>query len=149
MKALILIIFSFLLCACSSVSKKEQPLLEKKCLKYGPEKVKLEGQLYEKSFPGPPNYRDVKEGDKEEIYWLIKTTNDFCVDDTKDDWTGKLVNQSDVQLILLSSVFDFYTTKKSFLGQKVIVKGTLFPQMSGHHRTQVLITVESLEKAHE
>lgn len=136
------------LVSCTAHTSKTQPSNDK-CFNYEPEKVQLEGQLYRKSFPGPPNYTDIKEGDKEEIYWFIKTTNEFCVNDNKDSWSGKLVDQSEVQLVLLSSVLDFYTTKKSLLGRKVIVKGTLFPQMSGHHRTHVLITVESLEKAHE
>jgi hypothetical protein len=80
MKAIFLLFFLLLLFACSA-PKKQSTVQEKKCLDYGPQiKVQLEGQLYEKSFPGPPNY---------------------------------------------------------------------FPQMSGHHRTEVLITVESLEKANE
>ena len=118
-------------------------------MNYDPQKVQLEGMLYEKSFPRPPNYEDIKKGDKEENFWLVKTIVKFCVNDTKDNWAGKLVKQSEVQLVLLSSIFDFYTTKKSLLGQKVIIKGTLFPQMSGHHKTEVLITIESLEKANE
>lgn len=148
MKAISRLVLLFLLFACSA-PKKQSTMREERCLNYEPQKVQLEGQLYEKSFPGPPNYKDIKEGDKEEVYWLIKTTQNFCVNDTVDNWAGKLINQSEVQLILLSSVFDFYTTKKSLLGQKVIVKGALLPQMSGHHRTQVLINVESLEKANE
>jgi hypothetical protein len=119
-------------------------------LDYGPQiKVQLEGQLYEKSFPGPPNYTDIKNGDKEETFWFIKTPKGFCVNDKGDGWAGKLVNQTDVQLIIRVELIDWYETKKFFLGQKVIVTGTLFPQMSGHHRTEVLITVESLEKANE
>jgi len=119
------------------------------CLNFGAEEVQLEGQLYEKSFPGPPNYEDFKKGDKKESYWFIKTTREFCVNDTKDGWLGSLNNQSEVQLILLDSVFDFYTTKKSFLKQNVIVKGTLLPQMSSQHRTQVLIIVKSIDKAYQ
>lgn len=148
MKIIFLLILIFTAPACSA-SKKQLLSQTVECLNYYPQKVQLIGLLYKKTFPGPPNYEDIHKGDKKEIQWLIKTTKDFCVNDSKDDWAGKLVNQSEVQLVLLSSVFDFYTTKSSLLGQQVIVKGTLFPQMSGHHRTQVLITVESLEKANE
>lgn len=149
MKAIFLLFFLLLLFACSA-PKKQSSVQEKKCLDYGPQiKVQLEGQLYEKSFPGPPNYTDIKNGDKEETFWFIKTPKGFCVNDKGDDWAGKLVNQTDVQLIMRVELIDWYETKKFFLGQKVIVTGTLFPQMSGHHRTEVLITVESLEKANE
>lgn len=148
MQKLLIFIFSILITvSCSSKISKQE--VADKCLNYGPKQVQLSGILNSKSFPGPPNYEDVKRGDKEEIYWFIKTMEEFCVNDSKDNWSGKLVNQSEVQLVLLSSVFDFYTTKKSFLGKRVLVKGTLLPQMSGHHRTQVLITVESLEKVNE
>ena len=150
MKNSVLLIITVFLYSCSAKIPKS-PIVKttEECLNYEPQKVQLEGMLYEKSFPGPPNYEDIKKGDKEEKFWLVKTIVKFCVNDTKDNWAGKLVKQSEVQLVLLSSVFDFYTTKKSLLGQKVIIKGTLFPQMSGHHKTEVLITVESLEKANE
>ena len=61
-------------------------------------------------------------------------------------WADKLVYQSEVQLVM-NLEFDFYKNKRSLLGQKVVVQGTLFPQMTGHHKTEVLITVESLERA--
>ena len=145
-----LLISIFLLYSCSAKPPKSSPAtIAEDCLNYELQKVQLEGILYQKSFPGPPNYEDIKKGDKEEVYWLIKTTKKFCVNDTKDNWTVKLVNQSEVQLIIMDPVFDLYETKKSLLGKKVMVKGTLFPQMSGHHKTEVLITVESLEKAYE
>lgn len=146
-KILILIFFSLITISCSTKTPRQDSV--EKCLNYEPEKNQLIGLLYSKSFPGPPNYEDIKKGDKEEIYWLIKTTKVFCVNDTKDNWAGKILNQSEVQLIIMPSALNLYKTKKSLLGKNVIVKGTLFPQMSGHHKTNVLITVESLEEANE
>jgi hypothetical protein len=49
----------------------------------------------------------------------------------------------------MSSKLDFYKTKRSLLNKKIKVQGTLFPQHTGHHKTEVLLTVESLEKADE
>jgi len=149
MNILVLFISITLLLSCSANTPKPPAtkVLED-CLNYEPQKVKLEGLLYKKSFPGPPNYQDIKKGDEEEVYWLIKATKPFCVNETKDIWGGKLINQSEVQLVM-TSAFDFYKTKRSLLGQRVIVQGTLFPQMTGHHKTEVLITVESLEKDNE
>lgn len=148
MRKILLLIF-FILITVSCANKVPKQEVVEKCLNYEPKQVQLTGLLYSKSFPGPPNYEDIKNGDKEEIYWLIKTTKDFCVNDTKDNWAGKLLNQSEVQLVIMRSALDLYETKKSLQGKNVIVKGTLFPQMSGHHKTNVLITVESLEKANE
>ena len=146
-KILLLIFFTLIAISCSTEIPKQNAV--EKCLSYEPEKVQLTGLLYSKSFPGPPNYEAIKTGDKEEIYWLIKTTNDFCINDTKDNWTGKLLNQSEIQLVIMPALLDLYETKKSLLGKNVVIKGTLFPQMSGHHKTNALITVETIEKANE
>jgi Domain of unknown function (DUF4431) len=148
MKTYMWCLFSLVLCACSFASKEETPVLEKQCFNYGPESVALEGQLYRKSFAGPPNYEDITKGDEEEIYWLIKTTKPFCVNGTKQLYESKLENQSEVQLVI-SSKLNFYRTKLNLLNQSVIVKGSLFPQMTGHHKTEVLIDVEALGKANE
>jgi hypothetical protein len=150
MNVLLILIAIFILSSCSPKIQKSLPAKAVgHCLNYGPQRVQLEGTLYQKSFPGPPNYEDIKKGDKEKIYWLIRTTKKFCVNDSKDNWAGKLVDQSEVQLVIMEPVFELYETRKSFLGHKVIVNGTLFPQMSGHHKTAVLMTVKSLEKAKE
>lgn len=119
-----------------------------KCLNYEPDQVQLTGLLYSKSFPGPPNYEDIKNGDEEEIYWLIKVKTPFCVNEINQVYGDGLQNQSEVQL-LISSKLNFYKAKRSLLNKNVSVKGTLFPQMTGHHKTKVLITVETIEKAHE
>jgi hypothetical protein len=147
MKIRHLIIFSILLSACSFASKKEPATIEKNCLNYGPE-VQLEGQLYKKSFPGPPNYEDIKKGDEEELYWLIKTINPFCVSGNGQLFEDEVQNQSEVQLVI-SSKLNFYRTKRDLLNKNVVVKGKLFPQMTGHHKTAVLIDIESLEKGNE
>jgi hypothetical protein len=140
----VLFFLVILISACST-SNKQLPKQEEECLNYEPQKVQLVGQLYEKSFPGPPNYEDINKGDEEEICWLIKTTKEFCVNEGDPDYGSEVHHQSEVQLVM-TSAFDFYETKKSLLGQKVAVQGTLFPKMTGHHKTEVLITVESLER---
>ena len=73
-----LLITTAFLYSCS-VKIPKSPIVKttEECLNYEPQKVQLEGILYQKSFPGPPNYEDIKKGDKEEIFWLIKTTEVF------------------------------------------------------------------------
>jgi len=141
------IIFSLFLFACSASSEKQSSSLKEKCLNYEPKKVQLEGELYKKSFPGPPNYEDIKSGDEEEIYWLIKTTKPFCVNKSSYVEGDELHGLSEVQLVV--DGLDFYNSKRHLLGKIVVLSGTLFPQITGHHKTEVLITVETLEKANE
>lgn len=141
------IIWALFLHACSAAPEKQSSTLKEKCLNYEPEVIQLEGELYKKSFPGPPNYEDIKKGDEEEIYWLIKTTKPFCVNRSRYVEGAELYSQSEVQLVV--DGLNFYNSKRHLLGNKVVLSGTLFPQISGHHKTEVLITVKTLEKANE
>lgn len=141
------IILTLLLYACSAGSKKKLTNSKEECLNYEPVKVQLEGLLYKASFPGPPNYEDIKKGDEEEVYWLIKTTKRFCVNKSEAAWGSQLSNQSEVQLIV--DGLKFYNSKRHLLGKKIVLSGTLTPQMTGHHKTEVLLMVETLEKANE
>ena len=90
----------------------------------------------------------MKKGDEEEVYWLLKTTIPFCVNKNERIWGEKQTNLSDVQLIIGSET-GFYKTKRSLLNKKVIVTGTLMPQITGHHKTEVLIDVHSLDEVKE
>ena len=110
--------------------------------------IQLEGEIYKKSFPDLPNYEDIKKGDEDEFYWLIKTTKPFCVNKSSYVEGDELHGLPEVQLVM-SSKLDFYKTKRSLLNKKIKVQGTLFPQHTGHHKTEVLLTVESLEKTDE
>lgn len=146
MKIFLLLILTLLFISCSA--NKTKPLSSEqdlKCLSYEPEKVRLGGFLFKKSFPGPPNYEDIKKGDEEEVYWLVKTHTPFCVNENS-DW-DKVSNQTEVQLVL--NKFDFYQKRKSLLNKNVTISGTLFPQHTGHHKTEILITVENLERVGE
>ncbi len=142
----VLLILIFFLASCS-VKNPKPPVAKtaEECQSYEPQKVQLEGLLYRKSFPGPPNYTDINKGDEEEIYWLIKTTKPFCVNKSSYVDGDELHGLLEVQLVM-SSKLDFYKTKRSLLNKKIKVQGTLFPQYTGHHKTEVLLTVESLEK---
>jgi hypothetical protein len=50
------------------------------CLKYKPTTIELTGTIKAVTFPGPPNYRSVKEGDKPEQYWILYLPKPICVD---------------------------------------------------------------------
>ncbi len=148
MKILNLLISIILLYSCSANTPKPPATkVVENCLNYEPQKVKLEGVIYKKSFPGPPNYQDIKKGDEEEVYWLIKTAKPFCVNKSSYVEGDELHGLSEVQLVV--DGLDFYNSKRQLLDKKVIVSGTLFPQITGHHKTEVLITVETLEKVNE
>jgi hypothetical protein len=148
MKFLYFHILTFIVSCTAHAPKTQTSETIENCLNYEPAKVQLEGLLYRKSFPGPPNYTDVKKGDEEEVYWLLKTTVPFCVNEDEKIWGEKLINLSNVQLIICSET-GFYNTKRALLNKKVIATGTLIPQITGHHKTEVLLDVQVLDEAKE
>ena len=56
----LLITTAFLYSCSAKIPKSPIVKTTEECLNYEPQKVQLEGILYQKSFPGPPNYEDIK-----------------------------------------------------------------------------------------
>src|SRR5262245_47035155 len=72
------------------------------CLKYEPTVVRLTGTFVRKTFPGPPEYEDVRKGDRPEIYWLLRLPSPICVDESDPEIdTGKR-DIREIQLVFLN-----------------------------------------------
>jgi Domain of unknown function (DUF4431) len=117
------------------------------CLSYEPALVALHGTLAREIFAGPPNYQDTRKGDKTETSWFVDLDVPICVNEDKSepDLNPTQKNIRRVQLVLRGGGDDRY---KALLGRKVVASGTLFGAHTGHHHTAVLLTVNSIEKAH-
>lgn len=118
-----------------------------RCLQYEPAVIKLSGTLVRQTFPGPPGYESITQGDQAETFWLIKLSSPICVDQDKAD---PLINTAKrnarrVQLVVNEKMYKQY---RNLVGRKVIATGTLFGEHTGHHHTPVLLTVSKLEAAH-
>jgi hypothetical protein len=72
------------------------------CLSYEPAVVTLSGTLVRKTFPGPPNYKSVKKGDKPETSWFLDLPESVCVneDKTEPDLNPKQSGIHEIQLVL-------------------------------------------------
>jgi hypothetical protein len=115
------------------------------CLKYEPMTIELKGIIRAVTFPGPPNYRSIKEGDKPERYWILYLQKPICVDrDSNND-----TNQSEEDIKSLQLIIQDYDKYRNLLGQHVIVKGELMHAITGHHHTNVLIKVREIKKAQQ
>lgn len=57
------------------VASKASPV----CLNYEPEQIKLRGILLKETHPGPPNYKNIEQGDREIIIGIIKLGNSIGV----------------------------------------------------------------------
>ncbi len=117
-----------------------------KCLKYEPTTIELTGIIKAKTFPGPPEYRSVKEGDKTERYWILYLSHPICTEgDPNNDINEEEKNVRKLQLIFYD--YNDYDKYMKLLGSQVTVSGTLTHAITGHHHTDVLINVKEIKKA--
>jgi len=126
----------------SRVEPSSAPTTQSDCLRQEPNIVKLRGVIRRQSFPGPPNYESVADGDAEEVYWVIQLDKPICVDASAIDDTDRAAADVRNLQLLLSDVA--YTRYRHLLGQNVEVSGALFGAHTGHHHTDVLLGVKEI-----
>jgi len=108
------------------------------CLSYQG-RAEISGTLVSETFPGPPEYESIEQGDAPETSLLVKLAQPVCVDADPADQTGlnSAVPQVDeVQLILTDEQFARY---RALVGKPVKVSGNLFGRISESHHTPVLL----------
>jgi len=113
------------------------------CLKCEPNPVTLEGVIYSKDFPGPPNYESIRGGDERMRYWILRLNKPVCVEGDDFDKT-RVPNARDLQLVFADESFYKKYRARVARGARFRVVGTLFHQQTGHHVTKILINVKSL-----
>ena len=113
------------------------------CLKCEPNTVTLDGIVYRKDFPGPPNYQSIRGGDERMRYWILRLNKSVCVEGDDFDHV-RASNVRDLQLVFADG--SFYKKYGTLVGRRTRfrVVGTLFHQNTGHHVTKILINVKSL-----
>ena len=117
------------------------------CRSYEPAPVALHGTLSRRTFAGPPNYRDIRKGDRAETYWLLNLDSPICVnqDKVEPDLNPGQKNVRRVQLVLNLGEYKRF---KMLMGKRVVATGSLFGAHTAHHHTPVLLIVTSLEQPH-
>lgn len=114
---------------------------------YEPNITKLSGTIVRKTFPGPPNYNSIAEGDTPETGWYLKLNGTLDVQaDKKSDLNN--VDERDVKDVQLVLDSTKYKKWQKLVGKSISVKatGTLFHSHTGHHHTAVLMDVQNIEK---
>lgn len=109
------------------------------CLPYEPAEVFLHGELVRKTFPGPPNFESVADGDEAETGFYLRLAAPVCTLDGKEDSDN--VAQKDIRMVQLVLDKKGYAHWRPKLGKTVTVKGTLFSPFTGHHHAGLLMTV--------
>jgi len=116
------------------------------CLQYEPATVSLRGELTVEVFPGPPNFQDLKRGDQPEHVWVLTLPKPVCVSAQPSDELYRAVPSVTRVQVGFDDV-DKYKSYDSLLGHKVVVTGRLYPAHTVHHRTDVLLTIESIKRS--
>lgn len=108
----------------------------KKHLAYGPAIVELTGNVVEKKYYGPPNYGETPKEDRVEGALILMLDEPFSISASPADLTDQEHACVDrVQLVIHKNV------RYPKVGEHVTLSGTLFGNVTGHHRTKVLLDV--------
>lgn len=109
---------------------------EARCLRFEPANVTLTGTITERLVPGPPRYQSIARGDLPEKVLFLALEKPLCVsgDPMKLRNTLTIAGVEEVHV----RIDRFW--RRSLLGQRVDVTGSLFTSHSPAHRTRVVIT---------
>jgi hypothetical protein len=111
--------------------------LQAGCLPYGPDSVSVAGILERRTYPGRPNYARIAEGDEPETGFYLRLSKPVCtIADTTAPDAPNLRGVRLVQLVLDSTG---YAALRPRLGQRVVLRGTLFGALTGHHHAPRLL----------
>jgi len=113
------------------------------CLETEPAAVTLTGTIYAKNFPGPPNFESIRSGDERMRYWIFRLDKPICVEGDSFDNTSAF-NVRDLQLAFPDG--SFYTQYRRDVREhrRFKVTGSLFHRNTGHHVTNILVSVKTL-----
>jgi hypothetical protein len=121
-------------------------------LHYEPAVVELTGIIEQQTFPGPPNYESIANGDEIEKGWylqlsepveVVKTKNDDSSTNSETERNVKIMQLTwDDENPKLDKAIRNSTKKKN----KVRLKGDLFHRLTGHHHSKVLMSVDQLNE---
>jgi uncharacterized protein YecT (DUF1311 family) len=114
------------------------------CLKDG-DVVTLAGRVSRETFPGPPNYESIADGDAPETYWILTlaSPNCFAVGSMVEGSTAAVPTPVDRFQLVFAGDRD-YQTYAGAVGSAVVATGELFERHTGHHHTAALLTVKNL-----
>jgi Domain of unknown function (DUF4431) len=104
------------------------------------------GSLSRPVFPGPPNYEDVKKGDKPERAYIIKLDAPICA--AGDEFLDSSQSFDTVQLLVDDSAKNSSALSSrlaQLAGKRVEVTGKSgFGAQTGHHHAPLLMTLVSI-----
>ncbi len=121
-----------------------------KALTYGPAIVELTGTLDLQTFPGPPSYESIKDGDEIERHFYLRLDKPVDVlPKRENEGVENAEEERKVKIVQLavSEENDALWAKFRKLGRggRAKIRGTFFHRFTGHHHSRVLLSVEDMQ----
>ena len=117
----------------------QQPAGSHGCLRYGSDTVRLTGRLERHMYYGAPNYGEDPAHDEKEVGFYLGLRSPICAAGGEAASLGEPHRGVRRVQLVLDSVG--YARLRPHLGQSVALRGTLFPEHTGHHHTPILLDV--------
>lgn len=115
-------------------------------LNYEPSQVVLKGKVTTRLEYGAPGFGEDPKNDAKENIFLLVLDKPVDVqpdpDLSSDTNTESFKNVREMQMVFMNIDHKLF---KRIMGKKVKVTGTLFQAETGHHHTDVLVTVDELK----
>ncbi len=114
-----------------------------------PETLKLSGKLTHKIFPGPPNYENIKKGDRPEPAYILALDAPVCASGISVGKDKPLVDTKPFSTIHLLFGDNKAIAKelKRLTGKRVIVQGENGDEaISGHHHAPFIMDVKEVRR---
>ncbi len=110
---------------------------------YEPHTTELAGTIVQKTYPGPPNYSDIANGDMPEspLFLTITEPVNVALPESEED----LFNQPEHGVREIQIVFLEQDPPQELWSQGIRVIGKLFSAHTAHHRRRVLMMADSWE----
>ena len=109
---------------------------------YDPSITEISGILERQTFPGPPNYESIQNGDDMERGWYL------MLDHSIDVVALAIPNSNDesernvkvMQIVVMNDDHE-KVLRSTPSGAQLTIRGTLFHRLTGHHHSRVLVEV--------
>lgn len=118
-------------------------------VKCEPQIVELKGKLVLQTFPGPPNYESIKNGDDIERHFYLSLEAPIDVLKMPDDKYDEITKDVKIVQLVVTSDDQYPKLRKLGVGTKVKIKGTLFKRFTGHHHSRVLLQIKNIISSNE
>jgi hypothetical protein len=115
------------------------------CLNYDDAAVTISGTVFSRIYFGPPGYGETPAQDRRERATLLLLDAPICVKTSPHPELDNNSFEGNVILIQLAAVHVKPELLEKAHGQRATARGSLFHQLTGHHRTVVLMDVHSIE----